>query len=322
VRYKEETLLSKPKILVLGAGGTGGYFGGRLAESGADVTFLVREGRRRILSEQGLRIESPFGDAQLAVKTAVASEVTPVYDAVILTCKAYDLDAAVAAIAPAVAPTGYVLPFLNGIGHLDVLNEKFGRDRVLGGTAKIQATITPSGPIRQFNDWRTLTFGEQSGELTERVRTLATLFEAATGVEVFAVGDIVQRMWEKLVHLSTAAAMTCLMRANVGEIVRTPHGRGLFLDQLRCGARIAAANGHAPSAAFMTSWEETFSQPNSQYSTSMLRDIERGGQTEVEHILGFMLDKAVKAQIACNTLLHAYTHVKAFEQRRAAGRLP
>ena len=309
------------RYLVLGAGGTGGYFGGRLAESGADVTFLVRDGRRKGLSEQGLRIESPFGDAQIAVKTVVATEVTPVYDAVILTCKAYDLDAAVAAIAPAVASNGYVLPFLNGIAHIDVLNEKFGRHRVLGGTAKIQATIMPDGAIRQFNDWRTLTFGEQSGEMTERVRALAALFEAAKGVEVFAVADIVQRMWEKLVHLSTAAAMTCLMRANVGEIVRTPHGRELFLDQLRCGAAIAAANGHAPSAAFMKSWEETFSQQDSQYSTSMLRDIERGGQTEVEHILGFMLGKAEKAKIPCNTLLLAYTNVKAFEQRRAAGRL-
>jgi 2-dehydropantoate 2-reductase len=314
--------VNNPRILVLGAGGTGGYFGGRLAESGADVTFLVREGRRRILSEQGLRLESPFGDARIAAKTVVASELAPVYDAVILTCKAYDLDTALAAIAPAVAPSGYVLPFLNGIAHIDVLNEKFGPHRVLGGTAKIQATIMPDGAIRQFNDWRTLTFGEQSGEMTERVKTLAALFEAAEGVEVFAVTDIVQRMWEKLVHLSTAVAMTCLMRANVGEIVRTPHGRELFLDQLRAGAAIAAANSHPPSAAFMKSWEETFSQRDSQYSTSMLRDIERGGQTEVDHILGFMLDKAVKAQIPCNTLLLAYTNIKAFEQRRAAGRVP
>ena len=245
--------MNNPRILVLGAGGTGGYFGGRLAESGADVTFLVREGRRKSLSAQGLRIESPHWDARIAVKTVVESELAPIYDAVILTCKAYDLDTAVAAIAPAVAPTGYVLPFLNGIAHIDVLNEKFGRHHVLGGTAKIQATITPNGAIRQFNDWRALTFGEQSGEMTERVRALAALFETAKGVEVFAVTDIVQRMWEKLVHLSTAAAMTCLMRANVGEIVRTPHGRELFLDQLRCGAAIAAANGHAPSAAFMKS---------------------------------------------------------------------
>ena len=160
--------MSKPKILVLGAGGTGGYFGGRLVEIGADVTFLVREGRRRTLSEQGLRIESPFGDAQLVVKTVIASDVAPIYDAVILACKAYDLDTAVAAIAPAVAPSGYLLPFLNGIAHIDVLNQRFGQHRVLGGTAKIQSTRTSNGAIRQFNDWRTLTFGEQSGEMTER----------------------------------------------------------------------------------------------------------------------------------------------------------
>jgi 2-dehydropantoate 2-reductase len=314
--------VSNPKILVLGAGGIGGYFGGRLAESGADVTFLVRERRRETLSKQGLRIESPFGDAQITVKTVVASDVSPTYDAVILTSKAYDLDAAVAAITPAMAPTGYVLPFLNGIAHIDVLNRRFGQHRVLGGTAKIQSTLTSNGTIRQFNDWRTLAFGEQSGEMTERVRILEALFETTKGVEAFAVTDIIQRMWEKLVHLSTAASMTCLMRANVGEIVRTPHGREIFLDQLRNGAAIAAANGHAPSEAFMRTWEETFSQQDSQYATSMLRDIERGGQTEVEHILGFMLNKAREANIARHTLLLAYTHVKAFEQRRIAGRLP
>jgi 2-dehydropantoate 2-reductase len=314
--------VTNPKILVLGAGGIGGYFGGRLVESGADVTFLVREGRSKLLSEQGLQIESPFGNAQLAVKTVAAPDVAPIYDAVILTCKAYDLDAAIVAIAPAVAPTGYVLPFLNGIAHIDVLNQRFGQHRVLGGTAKIQSTVMPNGAIRQFNDWRTLTFGEQSGEMTERVRTLEALFAAAKVVEAFAVTDIVQRMWEKLVHLSTAATMTCLMRANVGEIVRTANGRELFLDQLQCGAAIAAANGHAPSDEFMKSWEKTFSQQDSQYSTSMLRDIERGGATEVEHILGFMLNKAREANIAHRTLLLAYTHIKAFDQRRAAGRLP
>jgi 2-dehydropantoate 2-reductase len=228
----EATAVARPKILVLGAGGTGGYFGGRLAESGADVTFLVRD--------------QPL------------------------------------------APSGYVLPLLNGIAHIELLNRNFGGDRVLGGTAKIQATLTPEGTVQQFNDWRTITFGEQSGEITERVTTLAALFEAAKGVEVLAVTDITQRMWEKLVHLATAAAMTCLMRANVGEIVRTPDGGDIFLEQLHNSAAIAAANGHKPSDAFMQAWERTFSQRDSLYVTSMLRDIERGNRTEVEHILGFM----------------------------------
>jgi len=313
--------VSSPKILVLGAGGIGGYFGGRLAESGADVTFLVRDQRRKLLAERGLRIESPFGDARVVVTTVTASEVEPIYDAIILTCKAYDLDAAVASIAPALAPTGYVLPLLNGIAHMEVLNRQFGENRVLGGTAKIQATLMPDGAIKQFNDWRTITFGEQSGEMTDRVTALAALYGAAKGVEVLAVTDMPQRMWEKLVHLSTAAAMTCLMRANVGEIVRTPDGCDIFLEQLHTSAAIAAANGHKPSDAFMKAWEATFSQRDSHYATSMLRDIERGGRTEVDHILGFMLKKAREAGIACHTLQLAYTHIKAYEQRQAAGRI-
>ena len=157
--------------------------------------------------------------------------------------------------------------------------------------------------------------------MTDRVTRLAELFEAAKGVEVLAVTDMPQRMWEKLVHLTTAAAMTCLMRANVGEIVRTPEGRDILLDQLRTSAAIAGANGHQPSDAFMRAWEQTFSQQDSLYATSMLRDIERGGRTEVEHILGFMLKKAREAGIACCTLQLAYTHIKAYEQRQAAGRV-
>ena len=313
--------MRSPKILVLGAGGIGGYFGGRLVESGADVTFLVRVERRGLLNERGLRIESPFGDARVTVTTVTVADVAPIYDAIILTCKAYDLDAAVAAIAPALASTGYVLPLLNGIAHMDILNRQFGESRVLGGTAKIQSTLMPDGTVKQFNDWRTITFGEQSGEMTERVATLARLFEAAKGVEVLAVPDMRQRMWEKLVHLSTAAAMTCLMRANVGEIVRTPEGRDIFLEQLRTSAAIATANGHKPSDAFMQAWEQTFSQRDSLYATSMLRDIERGGRTEADHILGFMLKKAREAGIACHTFQLAYTHIKAFEQRLAAGRV-
>ena len=271
-----------PKILVLGAGGIGGYFGGRLVESGADVTFLVRDERRKLLDERGLRIESPFGDARLMVTTAAVTDIEPIYDAIILTCKAYDLDAAVSAITPALARTGYALPLLNGIAHMDVLNRQLGADRVLGGTAKIQSALMPDGTVKQLNDWRTITFGEQSGEMTGRVTKLAAMFGAAKGVEVLAVPDMPQRMWEKLVHLATAAAMTCLMRANIGEIVRTPEGGEILLDQLRTSAAIAAANGHQPSDAFMRSWEQTFSQQDSLYATSVLRDIERGGRTEVE----------------------------------------
>lgn len=308
------------KILVLGAGGIGGYFGGRLAEAGADVTFLVREGRRDQLKQDGLRIESQFGNARLDVKTTIAKDLKPEYDIVLLTCKAYDLPTAVEAIRPGLAPSGAVLPLLNGIAHIERLNQAFGKERVLGGVAKIQVTLTPEGIVRQLNDWRFVTFGEQSGEMTGHVRTLLEKFKAARGVEAEAVPDIMQRMWEKIVHLSTAAAMTCLMRASVGEIVRTPEGRSIFMRLLDTVAEVAARNGHRPSEEFMASYRKIFSQADSEYTTSMLRDMERRGRTEGDHIIGFMLEKARAAGLDDSILLLAHTHIKAYEQRLAAGR--
>ena len=310
--------MSSLKVLVLGAGGVGGYFGGRLAEAGTDVTFLVRETRRAKLDKEGLRIKSQFGDACIPVQTVLQSEVQPDYDLVLLACKAYDLPSAITAVAPALKPSGAILPLLNGIAHLDILNARFQRDRVLGGSVKIQVNLTADGAVRQLNDWRFITFGEQNGTISDRVKSLKAAFASARGVEAEAVPDILQRMWEKLVHLCTAAAMTCLMRANVGEIVRTPAGNAQFLDMLDTVAKIAAANGYPPSEAFMANYHKVFSEKDSQYSTSMLRDIERGNPTEGDHIIGFMLDKAKQAGLENATLSLAHTHLKAYEQRREA----
>jgi len=306
------------KILVLGAGGVGGYFGGRLAETGADITFLVRPARRAKLESDGLRIKSQFGDASIPVRTVLQENVRPEYDLVLLTCKAYDLASSVDAITPALKSSGAILPLLNGVAHLDVLNQRFGRDRVLGGSVKIQASVTPEGAVQQLNDWRFITFGEQDGTMSPRVLTLKAAFDSAKGVVAEAVPDILQRMWEKLVHLCTAATMTCLMRANVGEIVRTPAGNQQFLNMLEAIAEIAAANGHRPSAAFMATYRNIFSEKTSQYSTSMLRDIERGNPTEGDHIIGFMLEKARQAGLENATLALAHTHLKAYDERRMA----
>lgn len=308
------------KILVLGAGGVGGYFGGRLAEHGADVTFLVRETRRAQLERDGLRIESVYGNACVPVRSVLVQDVQPQYDVVILACKAYDLASAVDAIGPGLSPGGCVLPLLNGIAHLQVLNDCFGSGRVLGGTAQIGVALTPEGVVRHLNDWRAITFGEQDGAITERVRALATAFPPAS-VVARASDDIQREMWEKLVHLSTGACMTCLMRASVGEIVRTPDGARLFRQVLALAAEVAARNGHRPDAAFLASFSQVFSDPQSTYTTSMLRDLESGNRTEGDHIIGFMLEKARAAGLDATLLEIAYTHVKVYENRRAAGRL-
>ena len=146
--------MTSPKILVLGAGGVGGYFGGRLAQSGAHVTFLVRPARREQLQRDGLRIVSPLGDLTLPVRTVVADELSAGYDLVILTCKAYDLDSSMDAIAPAVQGSCTVLPLLNGLVHLERLDERFGRAQVLGGSCAIDVTLLDDADHERWNETR------------------------------------------------------------------------------------------------------------------------------------------------------------------------
>ncbi len=304
----------RQRILVLGAGGIGGYFGGRLAEARADVTFLVRAARQERLARDGLRIESPFGAAHIPVRTVRAETLEGPFDVVLIACKAYDLEAAIADVTPAVGPQTAVLPLLNGLAHLDRLNDVFGASRVLGGLAKIQAAVSEDGTIRQLNDWRFVVFGEQNGTLSPRVLALQAAFAGALGVEAEAVSDIRQRMWEKLVHLATAAAMTCLMRASVGDIVRTPDGARQFAELFDAVCAIAGHEGFAPGADFVRSYREVFSDPASAYETSMLRDIRQGRRIEGDHIVGYVRDKARRHGITSPELELAFTHLKAYEQ--------
>jgi 2-dehydropantoate 2-reductase len=199
------------------------------------------------------------------------------------------------------------------------LNDKFGRDRVLGGVAKIAVTLTPEGVIKHLNDWRYITFGEQSGGSSERVLALKAVFDKSSAV-ASAVDNIMQIMWEKIVHLSTVAGVTCLMRANLGEIARTRDGIELMLGFLARNAEIAARTGYPPSAAFMTEYHQLFSDKKSAYTASMLRDIEKRGPIEADHIIGFMLDKAVALQIDPSLHRVVYAHLKSYEERRAANR--
>src|SRR5215213_8734056 len=269
------------RILVLGAGALGGYFGGRLLEAGAaEVAFLVRPRRRAQLERDGLVIESPYGALRRPVPLLSPGEAGPGWDVVLVACKAYDLEDAVAAIRPAVDARTAVLPVLNGISHVETLQRAFGAERVLGGLAKIQATLAPDGAVRHLNDWRYLTFGELDGRMSPRVQALAEAAAGAKGMVAAAVPDIAFRMWEKLVHLGTSAVCAVLMRANVGEIARSPRGAALLLRVLERNAAIAAAHGHPMRESFLSEYRAVFSDPESAYSASILRDLEAGGRIE------------------------------------------
>src|ERR1700726_2020088 len=165
------------RILVVGAGAIGGYFGGRLLQAGRDVTFLVRPKRAMELARDGLVIKSPNGDVTLKnPPTVQADKLAEKFDAVLLSCKAFDLDDAVKSFAAAVGPQTSIIPLLNGMRHLDVLDGKFGRERVLGGLCAIAVTLNEAREVVQLAPMQSLTFGERDGKLSERVRAIDAIF--------------------------------------------------------------------------------------------------------------------------------------------------
>src|SRR5688572_10958645 len=238
------------KILVLGAGGLGGYFGGRLVQGGADVTFLVRPRRRAQLEKDGLVIESPTGNAKLAVKTVLAEEVRPGYDWILFTCKAYDLDSAMDAVAPAMRGDNRcaLLPVLNGLAHFEALDARFGAAQVLGGTAHINAMLKPDGVVWHGDSLNRILFGERDRSRSARIQAIADAF-AKTTVDWKLSPDIEQDLWEKMSFLCTLAAMTCLFRGSVGEIMAATGGREAMLRAFDANIAIATREGHPPRPA-------------------------------------------------------------------------
>lgn len=308
------------KILVLGAGGIGGYFGGRLAQAGADVTFLVRPRRREQLARDGLVVQSPLGDFTLPVKTVVAEELRPGYDLVLFTCKAYDLDSAMDAIAPAVQGRACVLPMLNGIAHYERLDGRFGAGNVMGGTCQINVTLRKDGTVFHADPLQRLLFGERDGARSDRAGAFAAEL-AKTGIDWVHSDDIQQDLWEKVVFLSALAATTCLFRANVKEIMASPGGPEAMERTLAANIEIAKREGRAPRPPAIEMARKRLMDPQGTWSASMLRDLEGGGPVEADHIIGWMLARARRHGVDDTVLSLAYTHLKAYEQRRAAGRL-
>lgn len=309
------------RILVLGAGGVGGYFGGRLVERGLDVTFLLRPSRAEHIARHGLVIKSSAGDAKLAVKTLVRADCYTSYDFILLTCKAYDLDAAVEAICPAVGEGTVIVPALNGLSHLTYLNQRFGQKRVLAGSVLIQATLSSEGEVCHLNDEAYGLFGGQEAGSCQAAKRWAALFDRALGVKIHVVSDAMQVMWDKWVRLASLAGITCLMRANIGEINSAFGGREATMALLHANQKIAQAAGYALSETRLCDIANFLLDNQSKASASMLRDMERGARTEADHILGDLLQKARDYQLENPLLALAYTHVKAYEERRRAGRL-
>ena len=304
------------RILVLGAGGIGGYFGGRLAEAGADVTFLVRPRRREQIARDGLVVKSPLGDFTVAAKTVLAEAVRPDYDAVLFTCKAYDLDSAMDAVAPAMqGGRAALVPMLNGMAHFERLDARFGRAAILGGTCQVNVTLKPDGTVVHADPLQRLLFGERDRLKSARAQAFAAEL-AKSKIEWKLSEDIDQDLWEKVVFLSALAANTCLYRGNVKEIMSAPGGKASMERTLEANIQLATREGHAPRPAAIEAAKKRLTDPEGLWSASMLRDMEGGGAVEADHIVGWMLERLRQHGLDDTVMSMAYTHLKTYEARR------
>ncbi|MGW7277492.1 ketopantoate reductase family protein [Streptomyces sp. NPDC054844] len=306
------------RILVVGAGATGGHFGGLLAAAGRDVTFLVRPARAAGLRTQGLRLTGPQGDVHipdpaLVTPKELAQDPHEPFELVLLSVKSYGLRQAVTDIAPAVGPDTLVLPVLNGMAHLDVLDTAFGPDAVLGGLCLIASTLAPDGRIVQLEDFHQITFGPRTEPAEQRSVTVQAALDGA-GFHVRRSPAILQEMWEKWYLLASLAAVTTLMRGSVGEIMAAPGGAGFIEGVLAEVETATAAAGHPVGEQAKERAHKRLLAVGSPLTASMFRDLSAGLPVEAEHIIGDMVDRGARNGVPMPLLALARTHLAVYEK--------
>ena len=302
------------RLLIVGAGATGGYFGGRLGQAGRDVTFLVRAHRAEQLKAEGLQIISPHGDVTLTPKVVTVQEIDAPFDAILLAVKAYSLDAALKDIAPAVGPNTMILPVLNGMKHMDSIAAAFGPAALIGCLCKIAAELDDQGRIVHLSPFHDFVYGETNGVRSERVEKLDAIIQHAD-FDARLSSSINQDMWDKWTFLATLAGVTCLMRGSVGEIVAAPGGLDFihrFLDEV---AAVVTAAGHAPGAAFLEQTRALLTAQGSALTSSMHRDLKKNKPIEAEEIIGDLLARGNKAGFHTPLLATAYAHLAIYQHQ-------
>jgi 2-dehydropantoate 2-reductase len=301
------------KILVVGAGAVGGYFGGRLVEKGEDVTFLVREGRRSQLEKTGLSIQSVHGNIDLKPNLLLSGDHPTPYDAIILSVKAYHLQSAMESIEPYVGEDTMILPLLNGMSHVDKLIERFGEQNVIGGLCFVESTLDSQGRIIQSSPIHDLVFGERTGEKTDRILKLEDAL-SGTKANFLHSENIVQDMWHKYLFITTLSGVTSLFRAPIGPIRENETGLSSIKKTLGETAAIMRKLG-APIADDIEAKQlEKLKSMGYEMKSSLQRDMEKELAVEADHLYGYLLTEAEKHDIYASTLQTIYANLKIYER--------
>ena len=308
------------RILVIGAGAVGGYFGGRLAAAGRDVTFLVRAARKAQLENGGLQIVDPYGDVTVTPKLLTAEELkagavagSVAFDLIVVSTKAYSLDAAMEAFAPAVGAETVILPLLNGMRHMDALDARFGRERVVGGSVQIIGDLDAEGRVHSLGKLHDLNYGERDKSVTKRIEAIDAVMRD-TGFEANLKPDILAFMWQKWTLLAAMGAITCLLRGSVGAVAAAPGGLETARAMAAECVAIAAANGYAPAEAFHAVMMKRLTEAGSPLTASMYRDMQKGARVEADHILGDLLARGEKHGVEAPLVRAAFAQLSMYSE--------
>jgi 2-dehydropantoate 2-reductase len=306
------------RLLVVGAGSTGGYFGARLARAGRDVTFLVRPARAVQLRSSGLQVISPHGDFKVAPALVTSDHLEKHFDLVLLGVKAYALEQALDDFAPAMDATTMVLPLLNGIRHIELLTQRFGAAAVIGGVCRVATTLDDDGRIVQLAPFHELAYGEMNGERTPRLQRVHEFLSSA-GFDTELSETVEQDMWEKWLLLAALGGIVCLMRGSIGEIVAAPGGPDFVQRFLAEVVAAVTAAGHAPRAKFLDLTRKLLLAEGSALTSSMYRDLQQGRPVEADQILGDLLGRAQRGAVATPMIAAAYTQLCVYQNQRSSG---
>jgi len=302
------------RILIVGAGSTGGYFGARLVQAGRDVTFLVRPARAAALRADGLQVRSPLGDFAVAPRLVEAAALAETFDIVLVTVKAFGLAAAIEDLAPAVGPGTMILPVLNGMKHIDDLRSRFGPERVLGGVCRVSTTLDAQGRVLHLAPLHELVYGELDGQRTARIEALHA-FMSDAGFDARLSTRITQDLWDKWILLATLGGICTLARGNVGEIAASDGGADLVRAFLAEAVAVAGAAGFPPRPQVVDYTLGVLTAAGSALTSSMYRDLVAGERVEAEQILGDLRDRGLRAGVAVPLVSAAYVQLDIHQRR-------
>jgi 2-dehydropantoate 2-reductase len=306
------------KIVMMGSGGVGGYFGARLAQGGADVCFVARGAHLAAIRAKGLTLDTPQGPLHVPKVHAVEhAREAGVADFVLLSVKLWDTEDALRQIRPIVGPRTCVISLQNGVHKEELLAQAFAPTQLMGGVAYVATRIDAPGTIKQTGPMQRLQFGEYDGMRSARAQALlAACLKGGINAEI--PDDIRRAIWEKYVFLAALSGATTAMRSTIGPIRAHPQTRAFFLDLMREVVAVARASGVDLPADYAHKRLELADALDPAMTSSMHHDLQAGNRLEVRWLSGGVAELGARLGVA--TPLHrAVADILALHAQGAAG---